>query len=125
MAEAQRTYLTRPTRFQVRTEPRAAADKTSQYRYTTDKNTEVSETIIVDENHQTQVATAVRTEAVASTAMILATQSSPDPFESDEDFQVVQPKRKRGRPSPYEVRPEHAVGSQDIRQAFNPEPMDE
>ena len=124
VAEAQRAYLTRPTRFQVRTEPRAA-DKTGQYRNTTNKNTEASETITVDENHQTKAATAVQTEAGVSTALVLAIQSSPDPFESDEDFQVVQPKRKRGRPSPYEVRPEHAVGSQDIRQAFNPEPINE
>ena len=108
----------------VRTEPRAA-DKTGQYRNTTNKNTEASETITVDENHQTKAATAVQTEAGVSTALVLAIQSSPDPFESDEDLQVVQPKRKRGRPSPYEVRPEHAVGSQDIRQAFNPEPMNE
>ena len=114
VAEAQKAYLTRPTRFQVRTAQKAAdpAEASPQTRTTPVVWTE-----------------AIRTEAIRtktpSTALVPATQSSTDPFDSDDSFQIIQPKRKRGRPSPYEVRPEHAVGSQDIRQAFNPEPMDE
>ena len=49
VAEAQRAYLTRPTRFQVRTEPKGA-DQT-QRGYTSDKDIEGSETIVVDDNH--------------------------------------------------------------------------
>ena len=88
MAETQRAYLTRPTRFQVCIELRAA-DKTSQYRYTTNKNTEALETITIDKNHQTKAATAVQTEARVSTALVLATQSFLDPFKLDKDFQIV------------------------------------
>ena len=63
-----------------------------------------------------------------STTLVLATQDSIDPFTSDDEFQEVQSKRRKrgpGRPSSYEVRPEHAVGSRDIRQAFTLDPMDE
>ena len=58
MAEAQRAYLTRPTRFQVHTELRAA-DKTGQHGHTTDKNTEDLETIVVDQSQQIKAAIAI------------------------------------------------------------------
>ena len=68
---------------------------------------------------------AISAGALQVTTVGPATQSPIDPFESDKEFQIVRPKRKRGRPSAYEVRPEHAAGSQDIRQAFTQDMMDE
>lgn len=127
VAEAQKAYLTRPIRFQVRTTQRTP----SQASVSTSKESEATEeTIVVDESPQSTSATkaiAVRTSLV-STALVPASQDSIDPFASDDEFRIVQNKRRKrgpGRPSSYEVRPEHAVGSQDIRQAFNQDAMNE
>jgi hypothetical protein len=127
VAEAQKAYLTRPARFQVRTVQRAP----SQASQPTAKDSEnIVDTIIADNSPQPSIQTStiqaitVRT-GITATARVPVIQGSPDPFISDEEFQVIQPKRKRGRPSPYEVRPEHAVGSQDIRQALTQDTMDE
>jgi hypothetical protein len=126
VAEAQRAYLTRPTRFQVHTEQKITS-QANQRGQTTDKD--LDDTSVVEGNPQTRAATSVPAVAakIGSPPMALVpTQSSSDPFsESDEEFRIVQPKRKKGRPSSYEVRPEHAAGSQDIRQAFAQDTMDE
>jgi hypothetical protein len=59
VAEAQRAYLTRPIRFQVRTEQKMTS-QASQAGHATDKETEETiETIVVEENPQTRTATAV------------------------------------------------------------------
>ena len=94
VAEAQRAYLTRPIRFQVRTE-QGIHSQNKKVGCTIAKDQEdATETIVVDDSSA---------KGTISTALVPASQSSRDPFESDDDFQVVRPKRKRGRPSPYEV----------------------
>ena len=101
--EARQAYLARPSCFQTRANP------TTQIPTRSAASPEAS-TI-----PSSQPPSATFPEASSPAVAELAPAS--DPFAEDSE-ESEQPKRKRGRPSPYKILPRHSQGSRDIRTAL-------